>query len=224
MGGRLGRGLEAAARPARGARRAAACRSHLEPWTDRTPGSVVDAIRLLQLRGIREFFVYDSSATPDAQWAAALAGVPTAVVYANTPLAGKARSGGFDGAYTYDVYIHSGGAFPRMCSQARKAGLLCAPSVGPGYDARRATGDTRTQPRKKGARYDVMWERAIRAQPDLVTITSYNEWHEGTQIEPARAIGAPYLSYDGAYGLTGKPPSGPTSTAPPTGSSNSTRL
>ncbi len=179
--------------------------AHLEPWTDRTPASVAEAIRLLQLRGIREFFVYDSTAAPDAQWAAALAGVPTAIVYANTPLTGKARNGGFDGVYTYDVYIYSGGAFPRMCSQARKAGLLCAPSVGPGYDAQRATGDKRTQPRKKGARYDEMWERAIRAQPALVTITSYNEWHEGTQIEPARTTGAPYLSYDGAYGLTGKP-------------------
>ena len=49
-----------------------------------------------------------------------------------------------------------------------------------------------------------MWDRAIRAQPDIVTITSYNEWHEGTQIEPARAVGPPYLSYEGAYGLNGK--------------------
>jgi hypothetical protein len=48
-----------------------------------------------------------------------------------------------------------------------------------------------------------MWRRTIRARPDLVTITSYNEWHEGTQIEAARAIGRPYLSYEGAYGLRG---------------------
>ena len=42
----------------------------------------------------------------------------------------------------------------------------------------------------------------MRAAADIVTITSYNEWHEGTQIEPAQAVGAPYASYDGAYGLT----------------------
>ena len=48
-----------------------------------------------------------------------------------------------------------------------------------------------------------MWRGAIRAAADVVTITSYNEWHEGTQIEPAPAVGAPYESYDGAYGLTG---------------------
>jgi hypothetical protein len=50
-----------------------------------------------------------------------------------------------------------------------------------------------------------MWQAAIRAAPDVVTVTSYNEWHEGTQIEPARAAGGPYASYDGAWGLRGAP-------------------
>jgi hypothetical protein len=60
-----------------------------------------------------------------------------------------------------------------------------------------------------------MWKAAIAARPDRITITSYNEWHEGTQIEPAmrRTFRTPstspttflhYQSYDGAYGLTGK--------------------
>ena len=51
-----------------------------------------------------------------------------------------------------------------------------------------------------------MWISALRARPDLVTITSYNEWGEGTQIEAARpqpAAGA-YLSYNSAYGLRGR--------------------
>ena len=34
-----------------------------------------------------------------------------------------------------------------------------------------------------------MWKTAIRADADIVTITSYNEWQEGTQIEPARDRG-----------------------------------
>lgn len=177
---------------------------HLEPWTDRTPEAAAGAIRLLQGRGIREFFVYDSTVSPDARWSSALRSVESAVVYANTALVGKARAAGFDGIYTYDVYVHSGGSFPRVCKQARAAGLLCAPSVGPGYNARRASGDTRQQPRKRGARYDAMWAHAVRAHADTVTITSYNEWHEGTQIEAARAVGRPYLSYEGAYGRTGR--------------------
>jgi hypothetical protein len=48
-----------------------------------------------------------------------------------------------------------------------------------------------------------MWAAALRAAPDVVTITSYNEWHEGTQIEPARAVRA-YQAYEGAWGLTGR--------------------
>jgi hypothetical protein len=91
-----------------------------------------------------------------------------------------------------------------MCASARRLGLVCAPSVGPGYDARRATGDQRVQPRLQGARYDRLWRAAVRAQVDVVTITSYNEWHEGTQIEPARSDVAGYASYAGAWGTAGR--------------------
>jgi hypothetical protein len=85
--------------------------------------------------------------------------------------------------------------------------LKCAPSVGPGFDARRATGDPLVKLRKKGATYDAMWRAAIASGADEVTITSYNEWHEGTQIEPAAPPGRHgryrYASYDGAWGLHG---------------------
>lgn len=49
-----------------------------------------------------------------------------------------------------------------------------------------------------------MWTSALTAQPDLISITSFNEWGEGTQIEPAQAKVAPdgrrYSQYDGADG------------------------
>ena len=52
-----------------------------------------------------------------------------------------------------------------------------------------------------------MWHAAIAAGADRVTITSFNEWQEGTQIEPAavpaRRGGFRYSSYDGAWGLDG---------------------
>ena len=89
-----------------------------------------------------------------------------------------------------------------MCASARMHNLLCAPSVGPGFDAERATGDTRVQDRADGKTYDRMWQGAVRAAADVVTITSYNEWHEGTQIEPA-ASRAGYDSYSGAWGVYG---------------------
>ena len=31
-----------------------------------------------------------------------------------------------------------------------------------------------------------MWRAALTSRAQIVSITSFNEWHEGTQIEPAR--------------------------------------
>jgi glycoprotein endo-alpha-1,2-mannosidase len=51
-----------------------------------------------------------------------------------------------------------------------------------------------------------MWHAALAAGADRITITSFNEWQEGTQIEPAvplRLGEYRYVSYDGAWGLHG---------------------
>ena len=176
---------------------------HVEPWAGRTPEGVVQALHGLSGLGIRDVYVYDSADYPDEEWKTALAGLTGFRVFAHTPLPGKALKGGFQGLYTYDTLVYDGSSFARMCQGARQLGLLCAPSVGPGFDSRRATGDPRVRERGDGRWYDQMWRSAIRASPDVVTITSYNDWHEGTQIEPARAVGAPYRSYDGAWGLRG---------------------
>jgi hypothetical protein len=182
--------------------------AHIEPYRGRTVASTGDDIDYLQRLGISDFYLWASPELPDAEWAELNRRVEGVRVFANTNLAGKAAAGGFDGLYTYDVLLFDGVLFPRLCRQARLLHLLCAPSVGPGYDARNATGDTRVKPRRDGRRYDAMWQGALRSRPDLVTITSYNEWHEGTQIEPARrqppTIYAEYASYEGAYGLTGR--------------------
>jgi hypothetical protein len=41
---------------------------------------------------------------------------------------------------------------------------------------------------RDGNYYEAMWQRAIAADPTHVSVTSFNEWGEGTQIEAARAI------------------------------------
>jgi hypothetical protein len=176
---------------------------HIEPYAGRTPLSVAADVARLHELGISDFYVYASSADADADWAAVNHSLSGVRLFANTPFATKAAAGGFAGLYTYDIYIYDGFGFPRMCATARKLHLLCAPSVGPGYDAR-AEGDARMRPRNDGETYDGMWRSALRAHADMVTITSYNEWHEGTQIEPAADVGVQYESYDGAWGLYGK--------------------
>lgn len=194
---RLGRILRAARRAG------LAVAAHLEPYPGRTVASAGADIAYLRGLGLVDFYVWASSELPAAEWRSLNDGLADVRVFANTNLVGLAAAGGFDGLYTYDVLIFNGQLFRRLCAQARKAGLLCAPSVGPGYDARRATRDPRLKSRRDGATYDAMWRGAIEAGADLVTVTSYNEWHEGTQIEPARSR-AGYESYDGAWGLRGR--------------------
>jgi len=181
--------------------------AHVEPYGGRTAATVEADVAYLRGFGMRDVYVYGPQDVPVDEWAALndrLAGVR---VFVQTALVGYGAAGRFDGVYTYDILSYGGGMLGRYCDQARAAGLLCAPSVGPGYDARRAVGDPRVKRRQDGRTYDSMWRAAVRARADVVTITSYNEWHEGTQIEPARArVGADgrqYRGYDGAWGKRG---------------------
>jgi hypothetical protein len=175
---------------------------HIEPYANRTPESVEADIGHLRTLGITTFYVYRPFDLPAADWAAVNDRLTGVRVLAQTGLVGQAAAGHFDGVYTYDVLVYGAESFARICQQAHAAGLLCAPSVGPGYDARAAVGDPRVKPRRGGATYDAMWHAALAAHADLITITSYNEWHEGTQIEPAQARPG-YDSYAGAWGATG---------------------
>jgi glycoprotein endo-alpha-1,2-mannosidase len=179
---------------------------HLEPYSGRTAATVESDITHLQSLGVSDFYVYRPFDTISVEdWAALTPRLPGARLLAQTTLVGAAAAAGFRGVYTYDVLTFD--SFTRLCNQAHVAGLLCAPSVGPGFDARRAVGIPRTRPRRGGATYDAMWRAALAAQPDLVTITSYNEWEEGTQIEPARTgprvTGFRYDTYAGAWGCRG---------------------
>jgi glycoprotein endo-alpha-1,2-mannosidase len=183
--------------------------AHLEPYLGRTVAGTLDDVGYLRTYGIRTFYVYRPFDLPVADWSAAASALHAggSLLFAQTGLVGAAAAARFDGIYTYDIVTFSGDKFARLCGQAHLRHLLCAPSVGPGYDARRADGDPRVKRRRGGRTYDSMWHAAIAAGSDRVTITSFNEWHEGTQIEPAadssRHGRYRYVGYDGAYGLYG---------------------
>ncbi len=191
----------------------------IEPYANRTAASVASDIADLRQLGISRFYVYHPFDIDVASWAALLPTLPGVQVLAQTVDVTRAQAAHFAGVYTYDIVTYGPATFGPLCTRAHRAGLICAPSVGPGYDALRATGDTRFRARNGGATYDGMWQAAIHAGADRITITSYNEWHEGTQIEPALSrpprslsvvgrptaspVTVPYSSYDGAYGLHG---------------------
>ena len=177
--------------------------AHIENYPWQTVASTEADITYLRTLGITDFYVFGSMSHDDAAWAAANARLEGVRVFAHTGQVGRALRGGVDGIYTYDLLIWGPASFARLCAQAHKVGLLCAPSVGPGFDARRAAGIAKVMPRRAGRTYDVMWRNAIAAGADIVSITSYNEWHEGTQIEPAR-VRRGYASYGGAWGRRGR--------------------
>lgn len=198
--------LEHVLRAARGARLGVAV--HLEPYAGRSADSIETDVAHLRTLGITDFYVYRPLDIPVADWAALNDRLTGVTLFAQTTQVGEAAAARFDGIYTYDVLAHDGSTFRRLCNQARVAGLLCAPSVGPGFDATRSTGDPRVKPRRDGATYDAMWTAALDSGADQVTITSYNEWLEGTQIEAARtqsrAFGFAYATYEGSWGLRGR--------------------
>jgi hypothetical protein len=177
--------------------------AHLEPYGGRTVDGTGLDIAYLERLGIRDFFVYHATDFPAGAWRPLTSRLSGVRLFAQTPLAGYAKKGGFQGIYTYDTLTYRGRMFARMCTAAHRSGLLCAPSVGPGYSAFRATGDARVLDRRAGKTYDSMWRSAVGSGADVTTITSYNEWNEGTQIEPA-CVHAGYASYDGAWGAHGK--------------------
>jgi len=99
---------------------------------------------------------------------------------------------GFDGVYTYfatDGFRHGSTTsnWPQMSAYAKENDLLFIPCVGPGYiDTRiRPWNEKNTRDRKHGKYYEQMFMQAVNTDPDFIGITSFNEWHEGTQIEPA---------------------------------------
>jgi hypothetical protein len=78
---------------------------------------------------------------------------------------------------------------PHLLDPAQPNRLLVA-TVSPGYDDTRLRGDRNPViPREGGARYLATWAAARIADPDMVLVTSWNEWFEGTSVEPGTVNG-----------------------------------
>ncbi len=109
----------------------------------------------------------------------------------------------WDGLYNY--WIVDGWKDPHTSpdqwantvSEGREKGKIFIPCFGPGYQDKRIRpfngGNTRE--RRAGAYYKWQFEGAIEGNPEYIAITSFNEWHEGTQIEPAIPKTIPTFNY-----------------------------
>jgi glycoprotein endo-alpha-1,2-mannosidase len=166
------------------------------------------------------FFVYDSYVIPASEWNKALNKSNDELLFRNTKYDSDViglfcwkedtaffQKAGFDGIYTY--FASRGftfGANPEnwkyLKSFADKLHLKFIPSVGPGYNDNRIRpwNKKNTKDREKGRYYDRLFEDALSCNLEWIGVTSFNEWHEGTQIEPAQSYqfkDAIYLDYEG---------------------------
>ncbi|NUT45331.1 MAG: alpha-mannosidase [Thermoactinospora sp.] len=185
---------------------------HLEPYEGRTAASTVADIEYLnQAYGTHPafhdvFYVFWSLQIAD--WSALEQVNDDNIILAQTTDTSKIAH--FNGLYTYDGIAGATAPGWRQAGEYAKAnGLIWAPSVAPGYiDDRAVPGNTTpTITRDDGAAYDKQWNNALTNQATWVSVTSFNEWHEGSVIEPADSSPPPgygYQTFDGAYGKRGK--------------------
>jgi hypothetical protein len=107
------------------------------------------------------------------------------LVIADTPSGNWIDGGHFDGLYNYATLEES----PDFgWARTLPPDAWYVPSVIPGFSVKRLSdASTATTDRNGGATYQRQWSAALGTgvEPRIVSITSFNEWHEGTQIEPA---------------------------------------
>lgn len=111
----------------------------------------------------------------------------------------------FDGLHTYntagqlrgksleEVKAWCAEVYPRWVKLARDVGKISSLTVIPGYDDTKIRKPGLKVERYDGQSYIIQWEAAIAANPDWILITSWNEWHEGSEIEPSVEDGRKYL-------------------------------
>ena len=114
----------------------------------------------------------------------------------------------FDGIYPYSIAwsrnvagtLGSYGARTRQQAAALGTSKLWVATVMPGYDdSLTGRSNTFARDRANGAFYDETWRAATGSDPDWIIITSWNEWVEGSQIEPSRSYGDTYLQMTGRW-------------------------
>ena len=104
----------------------------------------------------------------------------------------------FQGLHTYNPVAMSLEAMAEQYASAslaaRLQGDLFAATVLPGYQEAWFRMSSPVADRANGETYHAYWNIARASTPHWVLITSFNEWHEGSEIEPSVEFGSTYLA------------------------------
>jgi len=84
--------------------------------------------------------------------------------------------------------------YSKMFKIARDYNCIFVATVMPGYNDKIIRIPGNYLDRERGKIYNVTWDCALSNSPHWIIITSWNEWHEGTEIEPSREYGYLYLN------------------------------
>ena len=77
---------------------------------------------------------------------------------------------------------------------AHSRNMTFVATVVPGFNNTAVQNESRVIDRREGSYYDLYLLVAKACSPDGYAITSFNEWHEGTEIEPSREYRYQYIS------------------------------
>jgi hypothetical protein len=121
----------------------------------------------------------------------------------------------FDGIHLFSAASWTGdatGTYKSLKSKVDAIGArtgapkVWAAGVAPGWDNSHQDNPTQVRvDRKGGAYYANRWEAALASDPGVVTVTSWNEWGEGTAIEPGSGYGNLYLDITRDYSSRYRP-------------------
>lgn len=159
----------------------------------------------LRYQGRPVVFFYNVSRLPVSTWRSlrdqADPGRQALWIAEGTDLAYQAV---FDGHHLYSITwpnrippsqtLASWGNRVRKYNRQHGSAKLWVATVMPGYDDRKVRpGSGFHRSRDGGDYYRQCWQAAIASRPQWVIINSFNEWPEGTYVEPSRAHGSLYL-------------------------------
>jgi hypothetical protein len=175
-------------------------------WLKKAFDKFVQHPAFLRTRGRPVIFVYVADAFTPAEWRAMIQTLERSGrnLFLMADSLDPAFLESFSGAFSYATAgisrpdlerFHSDQALRTQSYNLSHGGArrLSAATVSPGYDDTFLERETAlVVDRANGATYDAQWQSAVKAQPDWILVTSWNEFWENTHVEPSVLYGRRY--------------------------------